>query len=272
MIRAEAKRVQEVEQEKRKLVDIGNTYVVGDYILFDEVSKGFRPEKLRLRYSGPYVVTAIYKADISCKHIVTGKQKVFHMDNIKMFIGSATEAYEAAKTDDDQFSIKCVVDYKGDPERRTQMKFLVEFEDGDKLWINYKVDIATTVQFETFCNQHAELEPLRMSVKSWRQKRMQYNSQPVVGVEPGMTCYANLKAWGSEYYWSLRVTPGIVYVVECHYTKWTTDQRMKIDLTCPVFGREFDWHPVDVRLYGILFSLEVGMVLVDKETLRGLEE
>ena len=91
-IRMEAHRVQEAEQAKRRLHTGLNTYVVGDYILFDETTRGILHDKLNSRYSGPYIVTGVHKLDISCKHIVTSKMKTFHMNDIKMFIGSREEA------------------------------------------------------------------------------------------------------------------------------------------------------------------------------------
>ncbi|MFN9915727.1 MAG: hypothetical protein ACK53L_24260, partial [Pirellulaceae bacterium] len=103
-VREAAARVQQLHQQKRISMP-PNTYQIGDYVLFDEASKGFRDQKLKPRYSGPYIILSIHKADITCKHIVTAKEKTFHMDNLKPYFGSLTEAYEAAKCDDDQYVI-----------------------------------------------------------------------------------------------------------------------------------------------------------------------
>ena len=168
---------------------------MGDYILFDESSRGIHGEKLKSRYSGPCVVTGVHKADISCKHIVTAKQKVFHMDDVKMFIGSREEAYKAAKTDDDQYVIKEIIDYKGDPDTRSFMHFLVLFEDDDEVWLQYNTDLALTSQFESYCKCNPELEPLTMSEKEWRARNSDYNSRGMIGVAPGIECFVNLKAW-----------------------------------------------------------------------------
>ena len=263
-VREEARRVQSLEQQKRQTGEILNTYAMGDYVLFDEASKGFRDQKLRPRYSGPYIVTSVNKADISCTHIVTAKKKVFHMEDLKPFIGSAQEAYNAAKCDDDQYVIVKILDYLGDPEKRSSMKFLILFEDGDKLWLEYNPDLAAATPFIEYCNTLPELEPLRMTDKLWRDQRSRYNSKGVLGVEPGDKCYVNLKSWGSDYYEALGLPMEHTYLVECFYTKWTSSRRKKIDLHCPIFGQRFDWDATAVRLYGQLSELPPHAVLVDQ--------
>ena len=81
-VREAAEKVQQLHQQKRISMP-PNTYQIGDYVLFDEASKGFRDQKLKPRYSGPYIILSIYKADITCKHIVTAKEKTFHMEHLK---------------------------------------------------------------------------------------------------------------------------------------------------------------------------------------------
>jgi hypothetical protein len=268
LVRMEAKRIQEVEQQKRNISDPVNSYVIGDYILFDEASKGFRHDKLKTRYSGPYVITSVHKADITCKHIVTAKMKVFHMENIKLFVGSADEAYKAAQTDDDQFIIESIIDYRGDPGKRSGMTFLVLFEDNDQVWLQYNADFASTAPFECYCRSIRELEPLTMSEKQWRILKSQYNSAGVVDVVPGGKCYVDLKAWGTEFYWSIGLNVGVRYMVECFYKKWTSDRRRKIDVHCPIFKQTFDWDATAVRLYGRNVELLDGMVLVDEHLIQ----
>jgi len=267
-IREAAKAVQQQEQEKRRDHTVLNSYVVGDYVLYDEAAKGFRDQKLKTRYSGPYVVTSVHKADIMCKHMVTGKERTFHMANLKPFIGSAADAYVAAKTDDDQHVIIAILDYLGDPERRLTMKFLVQFEGNEDIWLDYNSDLADSKPFADYCQQHAELEPLTMTARDWKQKKREYNATGVVGVVPGDKCYVNLKAWGADYYQSIGLPTGIEYVVMCSYTKWTTARRKKIDLRCSLFRQSFDWDASTVHLYGRVSALQDKMVLVDGELLQ----
>ena len=263
LVRDAAREVQESEQRRRLSGDTLNTYSIGDLVLFDEASRGFREQKLKTRFSGPYLITAVHKADVSCKHLVTAKERVFHMENLKPFIGSTSDAYDAARTDDDQHVIKAIVDYLGDPEKRMTMQFLVAFEDEDTVWINYNLDLAQARPFVDYCFSLPELEPLTLSVVEWRVRKGQYNAQGVVGVQPGDSCYVNLKTWGDEYYRSLEL-PIAEYVVHCAYLKWTSPRRRKIDLRCALFRQTFEWDATAVRLYGMVTQLKDNMVLVDQ--------
>ena len=263
-VREAAKRVQEAEQLRRKSGGIMNYYVTGEMVLFDEASKGFR-EKLKTRFSGPYIVTSVNKADISCVHVVTMKQKVFHMSHLKPFFGSKEDEYRVAKTDDDQYRICSIREYKGDPEKRTKMDFLVLFEFDDERWLPYSTDLASSGPFKEYCLSLPELEPLTMSEKEWRVKKAEYNAAGVVGVVPGDFCLVNLKAWGSDYYFGVGLPLGITHVVQCNYVKWTNSKRKKIDLTCQFFKQHFEWDAVAVRMYGRTVELCDQMVLVDGE-------
>jgi len=261
-VREAAKEVQHLQQQKRIAIP-QNSYQVGDYVLFDEASKGFREQKLKPRYSGPYLIMFIHKADITCKHIVTAKEKVFHMDNLKPYMGSLDEAYKAAQTDDDQYVILSVMDYRGEPSARSFMEFSVRFEGDEDLWVQYSSDLASAAPFHEYISLHPELEPLTMSATKWRQRSAEYNKQGIIGVAPGDICFVNLKSWGNKYFQLLLLPSGPIYVVECHYVKWTTSQRKKIDLHCPLFRQSFDWDATDTRLYGMHRALLPNMVLVD---------
>jgi hypothetical protein len=263
-VRIIAKRIQEAEQKKRKSEEPLNSYAVGDYVLFDEASRGFRNQKLKPRYSGPYMVVSIHKADVTCKHIVTAKQKVYHMENLKPFIGSLDEAYKAAQADDDQYVILSIIDYRGEPRTRSFMEFLVRFEGDEDVWLQYSADLASATPFQDYILLHPELEPLTMSTAEWRLKSAEYNRRGITGVAPGDICLVNLKSWGNEYFQSLLLPTGPVYVVECRYLKWTSPQRKKIDLCCPLFGQLFDWDATATRLYGMNSVLLSNMVSVDE--------
>jgi hypothetical protein len=263
-IRLLAKEIQTTEQRKRISMDTLNTYVVGDYVLFDESSKGFKDQKLRTRYSGPYIVTDVYKADISCKHIVTGKLKVYHMEHLKPFIGSLEEAFDAARSDDDQYVIVKIVDYRGDPEIRSEMEFFVHFEDGDIVWLRYNTDLASSIPFQDYVSMHRELEPLTLTSAEWKITKSRYNQQGVIGVHPGDICYVLLKSWGANYFQALLLPIGPLYVVKCLYVRWTTAKKRKIDMRCPLFNdKVFEWNATAVRMYGMSFELSPEMILVD---------
>ena len=144
------------------------------------------------------------------------------------------------------------------------MEFLIVFEGNEKIWLRYNADLASSTPFQHYCKLHAELEPITMTLREWKVKSISYNNRGIVAVTPGQMCYVNLKSWGAEYFQSLSLPIGPSYVVQCNYLKWTTPQKKKIDVQCPLFNNViFEWNAVSVRLYGMSFVLNEAMVLVD---------
>ena len=125
------------------------------------------------------------------------------MEHVKPFFGSKTEAYQAAKVDDEQHVIVGILDYRGEPEKRSTMFFLVEFEEKDVLWIDYNADLAASKPFELYCLGLPQLEPLLYTERAWRTRRASLNAAGVVGIILGDCCYVDLRAWGPGYYLSL---------------------------------------------------------------------
>jgi hypothetical protein len=269
-VREVAKLVQEKEQSKRTMADPDagvNSYQVGDYVLVDEKKMGTRKSKLISRWSGPWEVEKVYKADVTLRHIVTGRPRVVHMENLKSFFGDRDEAFSAAKTDDDQYEIVTILYYTGDPEKRSTMSFGILFEDDDQVEVPYNQDLVKAGPFRDYCNSIPELIPLLHSLNEWKKLRTQMNSEGIKGVQPGLTCYVNLRAWGWDYYSSIGLDEYLTrhYVVECRYIKWThKSNKKKIDLKCPLFGQHFEWSAVDVLAYGKVFELDPSMILVDE--------
>ena len=76
-----------------------------------------------------------------------GNIKVLHVTRRKLFTGSREEAYQAALLDADQFVIRKIHYWRGNPEKRSEMFFSVEFDDGDKVLLPYSKDLSSSVQF-----------------------------------------------------------------------------------------------------------------------------
>jgi hypothetical protein len=75
---------------------------------------------------------------------------MFHVTRLKLFFGSAEEAFRLAQLDADQHVIQAILAYDGNPEKRRDMRFLVHFADDSKHWLQWSKDISDTVQFEDF--------------------------------------------------------------------------------------------------------------------------
>lgn len=268
-IRQIAKNVQEKYQKQRQESnpDAGkNSYQLGDKILIDESKLHNKKDKLSSRFSGPYELQRIHKSDLTAKHIVTGKVRTVHMQHVQLYFGSSADAYQAAMSDDDQYIIRAISNYKGDPESRSKMHFLVLFEDNDEIWLPYNLDLISSAPFQRFCESKPELQPLLHTVKAWNDMKKLINDAGITGVQPGQTCFVDLRAWG----WDFVENSGLpdvlqrTYVVACKYLKWSTQRKLKLEVQCSVFQQLFKWSAVDVNAYGKTFDMTEDMILVDQ--------
>jgi hypothetical protein len=188
------------------------------------------------------------------------------MEHLKPFFGTTDDAYRAAMTDDDQHMIHNISNYKGDPELRSGMEFKVLFADGDDIWLPYNQDLASSAPFVQFCQSRTELKCLLYTVEEWKKIRKETNAGGICGVQPGDTCFVNLRAWGWSYVENIGL-PNIlnaIYVVPCRYIKWIGSKKCKIEVKCELFGQLFDWTAVDVNAYGKCLSFTEKMTLVDE--------
>ena len=66
------------------------------------------------------------------------------VDRLKLFVGTHEEAARLANEDADQFVVRSILAWHGNPNIRTTMEFEVEFEDGDIIWKVWDQDLANT--------------------------------------------------------------------------------------------------------------------------------
>lgn len=220
---------------------------------------------------GPYRVISQHKNDVQVRSLVYDHILTFHLDQLKPFLGTDEEAKQMAYLDKNQYLIKSIIAYRGDPLVRTSCTFLVLFDDGDLIWLPWSADISATSQFESFCQTRGELYLLLYSAAEAAKLKAATNRMPISDVVPGDTAYIDLRFYGSDWYLSLGLPDcdTTSYVVIFQYTRWfhkTT--RTKIVATCPVFGEEWPLNNHFVRSYGRRLSFPDGAVLVDSEFVR----
>ncbi len=127
-----------------------------------------------------------------------------------------------ALLDKDQYLIKSVVAYGGDPLVRSSCTFLVHFDDGDLIWLPWSPDISETTQFEAFCQSRSELYLLLFSASQASKMKAFVNRMPISDVAPGDKVFVNLCFYGSDWYLSLQLPDCVTtsYVVVFEYTRW----------------------------------------------------
>jgi len=268
-VRQAAKEVQEREHKKRLQSNNNlNAYQIGD-LVFKRIKKMEGKEfKLSPNYLGPYKVTKVNKADITCKHIITGSIFTFHMDQLKMAFVTEDEAREIALVDYNQFVIDKILKWKGDPRIRSTMSFLVKFKDGDEEWLGYTKDLHETIPFEEFVRNNKQLLPLLYTQEVWK-KLLKESWSTISGVTLGDCCFIDLTAWGQDYYDRCGL-PELSkrYVVKGIFKKWVGKSKKKITIYCPIFKEMFDWDSFSLYAYGSERQLTDGMILVDQELIE----
>ncbi|KAG9292464.1 hypothetical protein G9A89_000462 [Geosiphon pyriformis] len=249
-----------------------NQYQAGDLVLWQLNPDEPLPSKLSPKFLGPYEVIKQYKNDVTCKHIVLGNIKDFHVTRLKIFHGSREEAVRIAKLDNDQFTIRRFIAYRGDPTVRTTVEFEIEFEDDSIVWLPWSKDIFDTVQYEDFCRSRPELFILVYSAKEAQKLLQDLRKLPITEVQPGDTVFVDLRCYGSEWYNNLPLPDKdhITYLLKYNYTRWIGKSKLKIEANCATFKETFSVDHVFVKCYGSVSAIPTGnnYKLIDKELVK----
>jgi hypothetical protein len=232
---------QQTVAETRMDAKVQQLYQPGDFILKQYDRSQPKPSKLTPRFSGPYMVLNQYKNDIECKHICQGSIHKFHVSEVKIFHGSKEQALEMAKLDFDQYVVKKILAYRGDPDTRTTMEFYVHFEDDSKVWIPYNKDLDASVQFEDYCRSRPELSLLLYSASEAKRRKAEINRKPITEVDHGDIVFVDLRCYGSSWYSNLNFPDADFknYVVLYEYGKWKDKSRRRISCYCKAFNEVF---------------------------------
>jgi hypothetical protein len=239
-------------------IPIHHTYQLGDFVLFQASLDSPLPSKLTPRFSGPYQVVSQHKNDIVCKHLVIGSIHTFHIERLKPFFGSSSDAFRMAMLDHDQHVVDRIISYLGDPLVRTTCEFEVAFADGTVSWLPYSKDIADTIAFETFVRSRPELFPLVYSAAIASRRVASLRQQAIDSIGPGDTIFVNLRSFGQVWYKTLSLPDlaHVDYYLEHKFTKWSNRKHTRIKLECLLTEEEFVVDQVFVQCYGNIRSLE----------------
>jgi hypothetical protein len=251
--------------QAKRLKQVLNTYQIGDLVLVDV--RDSKPTKLSPNFLGPYSVQEVFKADVTIKHLVTEDVRVVHMEKIKpFFAGSYEEAYKAALIDHGQYVVDRLLSWAGDPDKRSNMSYLVRFMDGDELWLPHSRDLTESAPFQEFCRSHPALTPLLSNADEWKRRCAVMNKAAIDSVRPGMICFVDLRCWGWDWFVGLRLERihELTYVVGCSYKSWENRSKTRILLACSLFGESYVWKMSDIMCHGMTLEVSEGMVLVDE--------
>jgi hypothetical protein len=218
--------------------------------------------------SGPYKVLSQFKNDVEVRSLVYDNILMFNLDHLKPFIGTEAEAKAMALLDKNQYLIKEIQAYRGDPITRSTCTFLLWFEDNDLVWLPWSPDVSNTQQFEAFCTSRPELYTLLYSQAEAQKMIAAINRSPISEVKPGDTVYVDLRFYGAGWYNSLALPDAdtIRYLVPFRYTRWFhKSSQTKIVARCEIFNEEWPVNHHFVRAYGSVTTPPLGSVMVDSD-------
>jgi len=245
-----------------------NQFQEGDLVLYE-----VNPNKLKLRKSklendfrGPYRVLGQHKNEVTVRHLALGTQTDLDVSRLKIYHHDNTpEALEIAKalarTDANQYALKTIIGYAGNPFKVTTMRFLIELENGEIKWENLK-GIEKELLFEDYC--HNICPELRILLLS-RDILAQYIKTTIQqgfrdSIKPGVRFYLTIKYFditGTAYEdLPLPSLYNTNYVLECEYTEWSKN-RTTIGFTILNLPnrKQEKFNAYYVGLYGMRFVL-----------------
>jgi hypothetical protein len=127
------------------------------------------------------------------RHVSLGVIKQFHATRLKLFAGSMEETKTVALWDADQFTIKSILAWKGDPQTRTTMEFKVEFEDGDILWLLYSKDIDDSIPYGKYVESVPMLYFLRFRLKDVAKETSSFKDKVIDNINIGDKFYMDIR-------------------------------------------------------------------------------
>ena len=226
---------------------------------------------------GPYVVIYQTKNDVTCRHMGMGFVTKLEVERLKLFAGSEEDARNVALLDCDQYVIDKVLAYRGDPLKRSEMEFEVQFQDGDVIWKPFDKDIFETQQLNEYCKRVKHLYPLLFNADQAKKSINAMKRQVIDIAEPGMKALVDLRQWGDDVWYQREECPlpdkeHVSYMVPCEFIGWRTSKggkridRKFIIVRCDLFDEILtDWDYYDVFCWGTVNQLSEGMRLVNEE-------
>ncbi len=133
-----------------------NHYQSGDLVLL----RNEKPEsKDQAKWLGPFAVVSSHKNDVSVEHLVSKRLRVVHVSLLRVYYGSRLEGIKLAMRDNDEYEVRCIDCYGGDPMKRQTLYFNTIFEDGTESQLLHD-NVKDTEALKEFVRLNKELRPL----------------------------------------------------------------------------------------------------------------
>ena len=196
---------QQLIEERKEGNQSKNKYAKGDLIIHLP-AKFIKHDKLNPKHTGPYKVVEQTKNDITCIHLADPTiVKGYHVSEVALWVGTETEAEEAAKWDNDVYVVEKVLAHRGNIYVKTHMEFLLKYNDGEILWMPYgkrKDMIDSTLEaLSIYCLHTPELYTFCMNERVAR-KYIRENTRKLdeIDIKEGDIFYLDIRwySWVKE--------------------------------------------------------------------------
>jgi hypothetical protein len=259
----------DIAEERRKAGEVPSQYEPGDLVLFNrrEQPSDHLPSKLDPSWLGPYEVLSQCKNDVDCVHVNLRTKSVFHITRLKPFFGSYEQALVMARLDQNQFVIKSINYFTGNPLVRRSLSFSVTFDDGTTSHLNHSPDFASSAQFAAYVNSRPVLLPLRYSTAAQATKALiALNKLTITNLQLNTTVYLNLRYFdGVENAWfdSLNLPdPSADYVVLAEVNSFTSVRHIRVILHVPVYKQSYTLSHSHVAMF-VHIQFRSSFIVVD---------
>jgi hypothetical protein len=105
-------------------------FPIGSYVLVQYRDKP--PTKFHTRWAGPMKVIKFQKSNYTLLNLVDGKQKDYHITQLKAFDYDAMETnpVDIALSEAQEYEVEKILNHRGDKKKRSDLEFLVK-------WVGY---------------------------------------------------------------------------------------------------------------------------------------
>ena len=239
--RSESEAFHRTVLEKRARDNVGDDFVAeyqpDDYVLFKPNPRS-KAHKLVPTLLGPYQVISQERGEILCRQVATGVQRQFHITRVYPFTGTKEEAFDLACRDNDQFGVKEIIAYRGDPvAKRKFMTFLVIYSDGDRSWVQYCSDLYANNIFQDYITAIPELKILRFSALEAGNYIARSRRLAIPESMAPKKFLIDLRVLDFTWYDSLKLphSDTVLHLLETHFQKYTNKSRTRAEVYLPAF-------------------------------------
>jgi hypothetical protein len=207
---------------------------------------------------------------VTCKHCSTNAEEIIPVERLVIFDNSRESPHKVAQLDNDEFLVVSILAHKGDPMKRSQMEFLVVFEDENPLWIAYSKDLSINSTFISYYSKTPCLQHLSMTSKEAEKTLSKITKEPIDPTLIGRTIYLDLRIYSDPWFQALNLPNSFItkYVVQATYTKLHKQQNI-IDVHIPIFPDLVKFNNLVVKWYGLDFDFDNNkMILVDENLIK----